>query len=140
MDAVAELPAETTSNSGKYKVKPFFNKENAKFYSAKAAEARKQAESERQAMVDKAREVSELVPDEKYRLERLARTREQIARLDAQLLASNDPREIKALSDALKNFAEMERILRREPLPGSRRPGREKPERSSGNAGPLDAE
>jgi hypothetical protein len=136
MDSVAEVPPPTE----KPKRVPHFTKENAKAYNAKAIEAKRLAAIERQKAIEAAKVVTELAPDEKYRLERLARTREQIARLDAQLLASNDPREIKALSDALKNFAEMERILRREPLPGSRRPGREKPERASGNAGPLDAE
>lgn len=136
MESVAELPPQIE----KPKRIPHFTKENAKAYNAKAIEAKRLAAIERNEAIERAKVVTELAPDEKYRLERLARTREQIVRLDAQLLASIDPREIKALSDALKNFAEMERILRREPLPGSRRPGREKPSKSSTASGPLDAE
>lgn len=74
-----------------------------------------------------------------YVMRRITRTREQIEELDRKMSRSSDPRAIKALSDAMKNLAELERVLSGRPLPGSNKPS--SPPRKAGSNGqisPLD--
>ena len=71
-------------------------------------------------------------PTDDYTVQRLARTRKQIEMLDEQLEEAPDARAVKAIADALARLVEIERVLAGRPLPGSRRPGRERP------AGPTD--
>jgi len=65
--------------------------------------------------------------DAGYTAQQLTRVREHLARLDAQLEATKDPQAIERLVRARGVLGEQERILAGRPLPGSRRPGREKP-------------
>lgn len=58
-----------------------------------------------------------------YVLQRLARVRAQIDALDAQLFASTDPRAIQAISVAIRNLSEIERVLAGRP--NNPRPGRQ---------------
>jgi len=60
----------------------------------------------------------------------LTRTRKQIEQLNEQFESSTDPKELKALADALARLAEIERILDGRPLPGSRKPSN-RPARNS---------
>lgn len=76
-----------------------------------------------------------------YVLARLARTRAQLAQLDGQLEAAKEPRDVKAIADAIARLSEVERILAGRPAPGAYRPVREKAKRASAmESGPLDAE
>ncbi len=74
-----------------------------------------------------------------YVLQRLTRTRAQIEALDVQLLASDDPRAIQAISVAIRNLTEIERVLAGRPLPGSHRPVRERPMKRVTGQAPVDA-
>jgi hypothetical protein len=64
-----------------------------------------------------------------YVTERLARVRRQLDRLDGLMAAEKDPQRIDRLASAQYRLAEQERILSGRPLPGSRRPARDRAER-----------
>jgi predicted transcriptional regulator len=63
---------------------------------------------------------------------RVALVAEQIVRTRKMLNSELEPRERAQLLCALDKLLDRERILAGLPLPGSRRPGREKPERGQG--------
>lgn len=109
--------------------------ENAREMALRSHAKRKERMEElRKAAERPAQEESE------YRLFRLTRTREQLLVLDKQLVAETDPKSVKSICDAIARLCDVEQKLAMRPLPGSRRPGREKTERTSSSAGPLDAE
>lgn len=62
-----------------------------------------------------------------YVSQRLARVRLQLARLDDLLDSETDPQKIDRLASAIARLAEQERQLANRPLPGSRRPPKERP-------------
>ena len=69
--------------------------------------------------------IAEAIPDE-YRAKRLARVRKQLDRIDDLMDEECDPQKLDRLASAQARLAEQERILRGEPLPGSRRPAPER--------------
>jgi hypothetical protein len=69
-------------------------------------------------------------PKDAFTQARLERVRVQIARIDALLADEDDPKRLKELADALGRLADQERILAGRPLPGSRRPEKDKPART----------
>lgn len=103
-----------------------FTKESAAYYAKIANERRWERERARKAREAEriAREGADpvLVPERIYQDKRIERVREHIKRLDRMLEDCIDPKEIKALADALAKFEEIERILSGRPMPGSLRP------------------
>ena len=65
-----------------------------------------------------------------FTFQRLMRVRAQIERIDALLADEDEPKQLKELADALTRLADQERILAGRPLPGSRRPEKDKPART----------
>jgi len=138
-----EVLAETQQKPARASLPHAFTAANAAENARKAVQARIRRKAEQEQAIAQAKADLELVkpllgkaielatghasvPDSEYRLQRLARTREQIETLDAQLLATDDPRAIKAITDSIRNLAEIERILAGRPLPGSHRPTKPK--------------
>lgn len=115
--------------------KTLFTRENAREMSAKANAAKKARMDALRAAAEEIRLTP--VPEEQYRTQRLARIREQLTELEGLLKGQVDWKAIKAISDAIARLSVIEQNLAMRPLPGSRRPGREKPVRSTGNASPL---
>ena len=156
MEAIAENPQQNTADH-KLKLLPI-NKETAAEYGKLGAKARlakniatRKALNEAQAQLERLKPLADaaltaqavglaITPDEEYRLKRLIRTREQLEMLDRQLDGETDPKHVKSLADAIARLSEVERNLAGRPLPGSRRPGREKPARTGATGGPIDAE
>jgi hypothetical protein len=102
----------------------------------RALEARRKREAEEDTANAKSAE-----QPENYVSQELARTRAQIAAAQDRLdkLVNGDPKDYKAVADALWRLREIERVLDCRPLPGSRRPGRERVTKESpSTAGPLD--
>jgi hypothetical protein len=101
--------------------------DNARELQALAVLKRKQRQEERerqeelQALAKQLQEQS--TP---YVVGRLARVRERIDRVDGLLAEAVDPLDLDRLARALSTLAELERVLDGRPLPGSRRPGKER--------------
>jgi hypothetical protein len=115
----------------------FISKENARALREKSIEVQKRNKAameqrlqmaESQALIAQpliAAAVARTVQDSNsYVSERLIRTRKHLEKLDRELEAADDPRAIKAISDAIARLAEVERILDNRPLPGSHSPTR----------------
>jgi uncharacterized protein (DUF1501 family) len=99
-------------------VVPYFTKENAKTMQIRSAESRRL----RAAVVADALPSEQEQPCSEYTIRRLSRTRKQIAQVDAMLEREEEPRNVKALADALGRLTEIHRILSGQPLPGQLRP------------------
>jgi len=152
MEATAGAPQNTVETPLKATGRTLFTAETAKVMAQRSIEARKRnaaAEIERIAQLEAQAKLAApllaqavaitCVPDEQYRLLRLARTREQLEQLDKDLEAAEDEKGKKAICDAIARLSDVEQRLAMRPLPGSRRPGRERPAKESpSTAGPLD--
>lgn len=126
---------EPVKAKGKGRVK--FTKENARMFALRAAESRKRNAQLRKDAV----QVSDGGIPLTVATERLQMLCWQITRTHAALKGRLQPRDRAQLLLALDRLLERERILRGIPLPGSRRPGRERPQSSPtsvGVQGPLD--
>lgn len=142
---LAETPLESNSEtlsdkpSGKHWL---FTSEMAKEAARKSVLAREKREAEAEqakAIVGQLKAAAIVEPCELYVTNRLQRTREQLERLDRDLAAADDPKAVKAICDAMRALSEIERTLAGRPLPGSRRPGRERSSKDQGqSAAPLD--
>lgn len=73
-----------------------------------------------------------------YRITELARTRKGLEGLWRDFDATNDPKERKFLADAIARLSDVEFDLSGRAKAGTRRPGREKSERSTGTSAPID--
>jgi len=106
---------------------PLFTKENARQFQAKAVESRRRnaelREAERLAALQ--RPPTEPQP-ESYPQQRLLRVRALLDDVDEQLSKTRDPQDRERLARAANVLSEQERILAGRPLPGSRRPGRDR--------------
>ena len=69
-----------------------------------------------------------------FNARRLLRVRKQLTRLDDLMDQENDPAKLDRLASAQARLSEQERILRGEPLPGSRRPAPDRADRRQGRA------
>lgn len=99
---------------------PLFTAENAATHGRNGGLARaRNYEAQRQA--EYTRDNTPLEPD-RFVASQLTRTRAQIEQLNEQFESSTDPKELKALADALARLCEIERVLDGRPLPGSRKP------------------
>lgn len=137
------LPDTPAANSGAAtgrKRKPrgkMFTKENAREFAKRGAAARLRM---LEARKDAAKMAGDNLPPT-LATERLQMMCEQIAHTRRVLNGKLAPRDRAQLLLALDRLLERERILRGIPLPGSRRPGRERPQTSKPGAvaqGPLD--
>ena len=94
--------------------------ENARLMAARSAEARKQRR-EAAAFAPLAGATSEATSGE-YVVNRLARVRVQLDRLDKLMMTESDPQKLDRLASAQARLSEQERILDGCALPGSFRP------------------
>jgi hypothetical protein len=103
---------------------PLFTADNAVEMGRRSAEIKKQRKEHPPA--PPAAPVVIEQPTDDFTGSRLARTREQMVKLDGMIADCEDAKELKALCDALARLSEIERVLAGRPLPGALRPGREK--------------
>jgi hypothetical protein len=77
--------------------------------------------------------LSAIVPPiaDDYTARRIAVTRKQIRMMDDQLSTCSEPKDFKAICDALARLHEIERQLSGRPLPGTLKPSAPRPERRS---------
>lgn len=108
-----------------------FTRQNSAEMARRAQAARKQRELDRKAELNRGSAVIH-ADDVQYRQFRLTRTREQLLQLDRDLSAAPDEKAKKAIVEAIARLSVVEGNLAGRPLPGSRRPGREKPARGQG--------
>lgn len=144
-DATAKLQqisgtaAQPVENASRPRKPGTFDSARAREMSLRGHEAkRRRAEEFRQRV-----ETAERDPAIDYGVRRLARVRAQLDALDRAIerIIENprDSKGLKELVDAQTRLAEQERILAGRPLPGSRRPAREKaPRQEFRSSGPLD--
>ncbi len=104
-----------------------FTSENARIMAARSWEVRRKRALENPPSVPPAQ--PQPLPCDDYVSRSLARVREHLARIDAQLERTKDEQAIERLVRARGVLGEQERVLDGRPLPGSRRPGKEKTER-----------
>jgi hypothetical protein len=113
-----------------------FTTANAKEMALRGAIVRKERYAQRKAAAKEAKQrarfgatvVTESSPAYQtgYVAGRLTRIRAHIARLDERLAAATEPLDCERLMRALSLASELERVLDGRPLPGSRRPGKER--------------
>jgi hypothetical protein len=96
---------------------------NAREMAAKSHEARRQREAVRRMPPQPPQATAQLAD---YVGERLVRVRVQLDRLDKLMMTESDPQKLDRLASAQARLSEQERILDGRPLPGSRRPGKQK--------------
>jgi hypothetical protein len=134
METIMDACPSVAANSPR---RHLFTAANAKEMSARGNAAKALAKKRREELIAKTNAIPTLQRDEIYRNQRLARVRVQLERLDGELERTKDARDVKAICDAIARLAEVERILAGRPLPGSRRPGREKPQRGTVSESPA---
>ena len=108
-----------------------FTTANAKEMSVRGNAAKADAKKRREELIAKANAIPSLPRDEDYRLKRLARVRTQLEKLDDMFDQERDPQKLDRLASAQARLAKQEQELAGRPLPGSRRPARERPARPS---------
>jgi len=97
---------------------------SARGNAAKALAKIRQAE-----LIAKANAIPTLAPEEEYRIRRLARVRAQLEKLDDMISKERDPQKLDRLASAQSRLSAQEFALAGRPMPGSRRPARERPSR-----------
>lgn len=158
--AVADMPeTQQTEANPQLKRKPWhFTPEKARELQAKSIEARKAKRLAEQAELEQAHKQAEqaqaiiladalskpkpiaIEPDEQYRLEQLRRVRDKIDSLWKELEQAEGGKEIQAITTAIEKLSNMEFNLAKRPKPAAYRTAPEKPKRSSGSTGPVDAD
>lgn len=101
-----------------------FTSETARAMAIKGAQMRLARRQALAAIPLEAAQAAPSPPD--YATLRKSCVRAQLARLDAMLLTETDPQRLDRLAAAQQRLSEQERILDGRPLPGQRRPGRER--------------
>ena len=114
-----------------------FTKANAKEMSARGNAAKAVAKQKREELIAKANGNAPLQPDEIYRNGRLMRVRGQLEKLDAMLEKESDAQRLDRLASAQARVSVQEFALAGRPMPGSRRPGRERPKNDPQYAEPI---
>lgn len=154
--AVADAP-QVTENPAIEQPKPRFNPAMASINGKKGGKARIQqilnekkellylreqmeiAKPILQAAMAQAAVLSTL-PEEKYRIEQLIRTRKALDALWVDLEKERDPKSQKALCDSIARLSDVEFALARRPKPAAYRTAPEKPKRAGQQSGPVDAD
>lgn len=107
---------------------PLFTPQTARENAAKAHEARRENRERRRQEAEEAAQAQTVAPHEDdYVAKRIASARAQIERLEALALTLSDALDIERTARAVASWSEIERVLSGRPLPGSRRPGKERP-------------
>ena len=115
-----------------------FNSERARAAALRSHAVRKarKEERERERIAQRDRDLQE---SPGYVAQRVVQTRAHIEMLDQRLQTTRDPRDIKAIADAIAKLQDTERILSGRPLPGQMKPGKAPVPRPSASAlGPVD--
>jgi hypothetical protein len=127
MDAsTLEAPSNTAETPHHVRLPHAFTRENAAENATKATESR---ERNRKATIANS--------PAKYVQARLKRVRAQLKKIDALIDKEIDAQKLDRLVCAQNRLSEQWRIFSGIPLPGSRRPGREKPARAGAASSPL---
>jgi len=103
-----------------------FTNANAREMAARGNIAKALAKQSREDLIAKANASASLPPDDIYKNQRLARVRKQLERIDAMIEKERDPQKLDRLASAQARLSVQEFALAGRPMPGSRRPGREK--------------
>lgn len=119
--------------------KHLFTAANAREMAARGNAAKALAKKQREEQLARANAIAIEPADEIYRSQRLARVRKQLEKLDEMIEKERDPQKLDRLASAQARLSVQEFALAGRPMPGSRRPGREKPARKSYMVEPLDA-
>ena len=98
------------------------------FTSETAAEAARKSHSPDSARFRLPQVVAE-PDDDPYLVARLNRVRAQLDKLDRMMISELDPAKLDRIASAQARLAEQERILAGRPLPGSRKPAQDRPQR-----------
>lgn len=104
-----------------------FTNANAKEMAARGNAAKALAKMQREELLAKANAIASVQPDDIYKNQRLARVRKQLERIDAMMEKEREPQKLDRLASAQARLSAQEFALAGRPMPGSRRPGREKP-------------
>lgn len=118
----------------------FKDKEKAREAARRSVEVRR-AKAEQKRLDTLAAPPTDLPPVEEtdgFTTERIARVRRQLRMIDSLIDHERDPQRLDRLASAQLRLSEQERVLSGRPLPGSRRPGRERTTRETRSASPLD--
>ncbi len=103
---------------------PFINQDNARELASKSHVARRNNQLAASLPAPDLQEVKQIADD--YTARRIAVTRKQIRQMDSQLESCVEPRDFKAICDALARLHEIERQLSGRPLPGTLKPSQPK--------------
>jgi len=107
-----------------------FTTANAREMAARSQAARRQRTTQREAAKENAAPQSQTNPqqddDALFVAKRLARVRKQLDRIDGMIEKETDPMKLDRLASAQARLAEQERLLSGRPLPGSRKPGKDR--------------
>jgi hypothetical protein len=121
------------------RLKPFqFTADNAREMALRSAESRRAAAASPEAVLRAGQARVSAETADRYVAKRIVQVRRQIEGLNERLEAAVDPKDIKALCDAISKLAELERVLAGRPLPGQRRPGKDAPARRPATVLPLE--
>lgn len=115
----------------------------AKKFKAQAEKARVLAMEAENALAKPLLEIATLavgVPSANYVTQRLSRVRAQLDKLDEMIANETDAQTLDRLASAQARLSVQEFALSGRPMPGSRRPGREKPTRGPVTGGSLMAD
>lgn len=119
-----------------------FTGEYARLMSQKAALARKQKQEEIRGKLNflTGAETSVAAPgeDASFRIARLARVREQLVKLDAQMALETDPQKQDRIASAQAKLSIQERELAGRPLPGALRPTSRRSRNQAGGFAPTE--
>ncbi|HWN97491.1 MAG TPA: hypothetical protein VNT99_20850 [Methylomirabilota bacterium] len=103
-----------------------FTTANAKEMSARGNAAKAFAKKAREVLLAKANEIAAMLPDEICKSQRLARVRKQLEKIDDMIEKERDPQKLDRLASVQARLSVQEFALAGRPMPGSRRPGRDK--------------
>jgi len=123
-----------------------FTKENCRFYSAQGTAKKRLLKAQRLALKllpPPLPPIPESILATQTALfceKRIARVRKQLEKIDAMISQELDPQKLDRLASAQSRVSEQERILSGRPLPGSRRPIKERTHPSASSAEQLTPE
>lgn len=95
----------------------------ARTMAARSAQARRERAA---ALIERLREPAPADESDAYAKRQLARVRVLLDDVDEQLAKTRDPQDRERLARAANTLSERERVLSGRPLPGSRRPGKDR--------------
>jgi hypothetical protein len=125
MEAIADAPASDRI--------PFINPSNARELAQKRWQMqREREERESMAVADAVPNALDAIPKDDARAQAIKRLESQMESIDAQIDKARDPDDWHKLTTARSKLFEQWRILSGIPMPGSRKPTADKPQRQRG--------